>query len=959
MDPNVQAEIERQQSQLLEKMSTIFDNKIDSMKRQLEDVSNKAHESQMSELKRMRFAEPRSFKKKGHEQQYKHNEKVKTAVTEAKEATLAREQDACIAKLDEGIELIEGRQKLILMADRSDFGWKTVGEYLDNELAENDEDAKKMKKAEKEAQRKITEARASKMAKSRASFSRLPRPVSRSSSFPTQYASPGTSNHHTSATVGVMSASDFRGQVRRSGTCFSCGKVGHWRNECPLLAVAQTHEGKKLSIPNMSVNSTGVILQNDDTCNVISCQQGELGGESDDLSLNEGDFLENDPPQADQVRGRLRAHLHFWEEIGATEPVLSIIREGYKLPLLTIPQSVLLRNNKSAFDNCSFVSKAIADLLANQCVDVVDSQPWVVNPLSVSVRDDGKKRLVLDLRHVNPHLYKYKFKCEDIAVAQLLLGEGYYLYTFDIKSAYHHVDIFESHRTYLGFQWQHHGKPTFFVFNVLPFGLSTAPYTFTKLLKPVVSHWRGSGIRVCMFLDDGFGGNSSLESASADAHAVETCLCALGFTLSSSKCNWQPALVQTWLGYVFNMSENRLYVTQSRVTKLKESLSTILTNPDRVTAKGLAQVTGRIISMAEAIGSSVYLHTRHMYYAIESRTSWNSIILCSPKLMEELNFWDTNLDVLNGKKLFDQPQSFDAIVYSDASAQGYGGYVISDKDKLICQGQWASDEKAESSTWRELKAVHNMLLSVGSTLQGHKLQWHTDNQNITRIIHRGSMKTNLQEIVEDVVHLCTKYHIVITPVWVPRDENQLADYLSKLTDVDDWGIQPHIFQWVTTLWGPFTIDRFASWYNTKCNRFNSRFWNPGCEGIDAFSLNWQGENNWVVPPPSQIVRAWKHFQICQARGVLIIPLWKGAVFWPCVCPDGIHLAKCVTDWVALPEFNSPATVKGRTYNSMFYGQPLSFKLIAVYVNWQNFHERRSDRGFCLSGKGLCDYCLKS
>ena len=156
--------------------------------------------------------------------------------------------------------------------------------------------------------------------------------------------------------------------------------------------------------------------------------------------------------------------------------------------------------------------------------DIVDSQPWVVNPLSVSVRDDGKKRLVLDLRHVNPHLNKYKFKCEDVTVAQQLLGEGYYLYTFDIKSAYHHVDIFESHRTYLGFQCQHHGKPTFFVFNVLPFGLSTAPYTFTKLLKPVVSHWRGSGIRVCMFLDDGLGGNSSLESASVDAEAVKTSL---------------------------------------------------------------------------------------------------------------------------------------------------------------------------------------------------------------------------------------------------------------------------------------------------------------------------------------------------------------------------------------------------------------------------------------------------
>ena len=69
------------------------------------------------------------------------------------------------------------------MADRSDFGWKTVGEYLDNELADNDDDAKKMKKAKKEAQRKIADARASKMAKSRASFSRLPRPVSRNTEF--------------------------------------------------------------------------------------------------------------------------------------------------------------------------------------------------------------------------------------------------------------------------------------------------------------------------------------------------------------------------------------------------------------------------------------------------------------------------------------------------------------------------------------------------------------------------------------------------------------------------------------------------------------------------------------------------------------------------------------------------------------------------------------------------------
>ena len=151
---------------------------------------------------------------------------------------------------------------------------------------------------------------------------------------------------------------------------------------------------------------------------------------------------------------------------------MSVIREGYKLPLLTIPESCGLANNKSAIDNACFVTKALEDRIAANCISIVNSQPRVVNPLTVSVRAEGKKRLVLDLRHVNP---------------QQLLAEGYYLYTFNIKSAYHHVEIFDSHRTYLGFQWPYQGKPTYFVFNVLPFGLSTAPYIFTKVLKPVSS----------------------------------------------------------------------------------------------------------------------------------------------------------------------------------------------------------------------------------------------------------------------------------------------------------------------------------------------------------------------------------------------------------------------------------------------------------------------------------------
>ena len=66
---------------------------------------------------KIRLTEPRIFKKKGHEQQYKHNEQVESAVNEAKDAVVAGKNEACIAKFNEGIELIDQCQKLILIAE--------------------------------------------------------------------------------------------------------------------------------------------------------------------------------------------------------------------------------------------------------------------------------------------------------------------------------------------------------------------------------------------------------------------------------------------------------------------------------------------------------------------------------------------------------------------------------------------------------------------------------------------------------------------------------------------------------------------------------------------------------------------------------------------------------------------------------------------------------------------------
>ena len=76
---------------------------------------------------------PYSFKQKGHEIQHDFNEKVKETLKTAVEALseenfLDSDKVAATKKaIDECIQMLGCRQKLIKLADRPDYGWQTGG----------------------------------------------------------------------------------------------------------------------------------------------------------------------------------------------------------------------------------------------------------------------------------------------------------------------------------------------------------------------------------------------------------------------------------------------------------------------------------------------------------------------------------------------------------------------------------------------------------------------------------------------------------------------------------------------------------------------------------------------------------------------------------------------------------------------------------------------------------------
>ena len=83
----------------------------------------------------------------------------------------------------------------------------------------------------------------------------------------------------------------------------------------------------------------------------------------------------------------------------------------------------------------------------------VTSIPHICSPLSVVESKSGKKRLVVNLRHLNMFFWKQSFKFEDMRIVISLPEKGQYLFSFNLKSDYHHVEIAKVHHTYLGFAW--------------------------------------------------------------------------------------------------------------------------------------------------------------------------------------------------------------------------------------------------------------------------------------------------------------------------------------------------------------------------------------------------------------------------------------------------------------------------------------------------------------------------
>ena len=569
-----------------------------------------------------------------------------------------------------------------------------------------------------------------------------------------------------------------------------------------------------------------------------------------------------------KVRGTLLRHIEAWEAAGAGAFALGVIKEGFKLSMVSTPEAYEEDNNKSFKKDREFAIEAVQKLLKLEILkEVQRKEVTCVNPLTVAINGVGKRRLCIDLsRCVNEINNSYKFRIESTLKFLEVVKQGDWLFAFDLKSAYHQIEMFREHWKFLGLALEIDGVKKFFVFTCLPFGLNDAARALTKLLRFPLQRWRSWGIKAFVHLDDGIGAVRGRAEAQRASDVVKADLAQFGLMTSEDKCTWTVTQEIEWTGWRIDTREFMIYVPERKIVKAEEKLEVLLQRVGQVIkVKQLASVVGLIISFGLAVGRSARFYTRfssiEVARAVE-KSGWGAALVLSEEVLSEVRFWVKNLRELNGQRIRReagvqvlQPR----MLYSDAGGHMAGGCMIVNKEVMpdsVFQVNLAEDEVGKSSTYRELRGIEEGFKALGSWIKGRSVRWHCDNWSACKIVEYGSMKPDCHVVAKRINALIRELDVNFEIAWLSREsvEIRFADRISKDFDFGDYRLSAEDFDGLVNFFGGFSADYFASDYSFRMRPFFSRYISGLSAGCDAFAQDWSRGFGFFHPPVGLVPR---------------------------------------------------------------------------------------------------------
>ena len=191
--------------------------------------------------------------------------------------------------------------------------------------------------------------------------------------------------------------------------------------------------------------------------------------------------------------------------------------------------------------------------VAGRLAYLVDT--WVLNTISKEPggffltifqvpKRNSQMRPVINLKYLNQWVEAPHFKMEGIATLKDLLRPGNWMVKVDLKDAYFTITNHLHHQQFLRFRVE--GQC--YQLTCLPFSLSCAPWTFRKVMKPLMTLLRSWGIRIIVYIDDMLLMARTREEANQHEEVLVSLLEALGFIVDQEKSHLIPTQVVEFLG---------------------------------------------------------------------------------------------------------------------------------------------------------------------------------------------------------------------------------------------------------------------------------------------------------------------------------------------------------------------------------------------------------------------------
>lgn len=560
-----------------------------------------------------------------------------------------------------------------------------------------------------------------------------------------------------------------------------------------------------------------------------------------------------------------------------------------------------------ASDQLTLADELRANLMKGSVEEVAPPAPdqpvFYSSQFTVPKGDTGKFRQVSNLRALNRSIQPRPFKMETMGSLKDVLLPGDLLTSLDIQDAFFHVPLDQAQRDFYRFRWE--GKH--YRFRAMPFGLSVAPRTFTKVLRPVVGYLRSRGIRCLIYLDDMLILSRTWAEAICNTQLALDLLTRLGFSVNIPKSSLEPATRAEYLGFVVDSAEMMLFLPAKKLDKLCARIRATLNKSARhqlFSPRDLAALVGQL----HATHPALYLaplfvrHLRRCYLA-DSLRSWDQASVLLPlEAQEELRAFLRHINEWNGRSVIHRPPTI--LLTTDASRTGWGAWLSNpqtpDAPSDSTWGFWAPAEGQRTSNWREATATLLAIQAFAPKLQRQSILVRTDNtSNVSALNRLGSSVPSLAVIAKQTLTFCHAMGTSVSAQHVPGLSNYLADQLSRIAvDSSDWKLNPVLFREITDRWFLPTVDLFATRVNRQVPRFFSFRADPEAAAQDAFAQRWDLEQRpYANPPFNMIGRVLRKIQEEKVHDfILVAPLWRTQSWWPLLgellCSRPLLLPRC-------------------------------------------------------------------